>query len=276
MNPALIAVATLAAMCCCSLALAEIKKTDVEYKQGDVTLKGVMMVDDQYKEKRPGVVIFPEWWGLTDYPKMRAEKLAKLGYVAFAADLYGDGKTTEDPRQAGEWAGALRKDQATLVARAQAALDELKKNDLVDKDKTAAIGYCFGGTTALGLAMNGADLSGVAVFHAGLDLPLDNVKNIKCKVLICNGGDDKMVTPEQVEALKKAFRDNKIDWEFNDYGGALHAFTNPKADKFNIPAIAYNKQADRRSWSDLTSFFKEIFNQPHTHVFQKDNEKGNE
>jgi dienelactone hydrolase len=256
-------VALASLLACATASRAEVQTKEVEYKQGDTRLVGLLAWDDSVAKadaKLPGVVVFPEWWGLTDHPKDRAKQLAKLGYVALAADLYGNGMTTADPKEAGNLAGALKKDPAALRARAQAALDALKSQPNVDPGKLAAIGFCFGGTTALELAMSGADLQGVVSFHGGLDFPnLADTKNIKAKVLICNGAADTFVPRDQITAFTDALEAAKVDWVFVNYNSAVHAFTNPKADSFGIKGIAYNEKADKRSWQAMVDFFNEIF-----------------
>jgi len=238
----------------------EIVKTPVHYRQGDTNLEGLLVYDNSVTTPRPGVVIFPEWWGVTDYPKQRAEQLAQLGYVAFAADMYGDGKTTDDPAEAGKLDKAVMDDLDLLRGRAQAALDVLSKDPHVDPSKIAAIGYCFGGTVALELARSGAAIVGVVSFHGGLSTKNpDDAKNIKGKVLVCTGGDDAFIPPAQVEAFEKEMHDAGVNWQVVVYGGAHHAFTNPKSDERHIPNIAYNADADRRSWAAMKGFFEEIF-----------------
>lgn len=243
-----------------TFARAEIKTEAVDYKQGDTSLKGYLAYDDALQGQRPGVVIYPEWWGLTDYPKHRAEQLAKLGYIAFAADLYGDGKTTDDPKEATALSGELYKNPRVLRDRAGAALDTLRKQKGVDPSKVAAIGYCFGGTTALELARDGGDVACVVTFHAGLD-PLaaaeDKTAPIKPKILVCTGADDAFVPPEKVTAFEKEMDVRKADWELNVYAHAVHAFTNPDAGKYGMKNIAYNAEADRRSWKAMEDFFAE-------------------
>jgi dienelactone hydrolase len=241
-------------------ACAAIVINPVDYTQGGVQLRGWVAYDDSIKEARPGILIFPEWWGLTDYPKHRAEQLAKLGYVAFAADMYGKDVVTDDPDQAKVLSGKFYDDQDLMRARAAAGLDQLKNDPHVDPKEIAAIGYCFGGSVALELARSGADLAGVVTFHGALKTSRpDDAKNIKGKVLVCTGGDDAFVPPAQVEAFEDQMRQAGVDWQVIVYGGAHHAFTNPDADKHGIPNIKYNADADRRSWAAMQSFFNEIF-----------------
>jgi dienelactone hydrolase len=242
-------------------AKADIVSQPVDYTQGGDQLEGFLVYDNSFRDVRPGVVIFPEWWGLNDYAKHRAEQLAKLGYVAFAADMYGKGVVTQDQSQAQQLSGRFYNDPDLMRARAAAALDQLKNESRVDLKHIAAIGYCFGGSVALELARSGADLSGVVVFHGGLKTAHpEDAKNIKGKVLVCTGGDDAFVPPAQVAAFEEEMRNGGVDWQVNVYGGAHHAFTNPDADKFNIPNIAYNASADHRSWAAMKAFFDEIFN----------------
>lgn len=239
---------------------AAVKTEAVSYKQGDTKLVGFLAYDDSGPAKRPGIIVCPEWWGLTDYAKHRAQMLAELGYVALAVDLYGDGKTTEDPQQAGSLAGALKKDRALLRQRVNAGLDELKKNPMVDPQKLGAIGYCFGGTTAVELGRSGADVKAIVTFHAGLDSPNPaDGKNIKGSILVCHGGDDGFTSQKDFDAFEQEMRENHVDWQINIYGGAVHSFTNPGADKHGIPGIAYNAQADHRSWEAMKTFFEQAF-----------------
>ncbi len=239
-----------------------IKHEPVEYRAGDTVCQGELVYDDAATQKRPGVVVFSEWWGLNDYPKQRAEQLAKLGYVALAADIYGQGKTTADAKQAGQWAGQFRQDRALLRARAQAAYKALAESAQVDRQRIAAIGYCFGGMAALELARDGAPLVGVIGFHTSVDSPNPaDAKNIRGRVLICNGADDTFVSSKEYESFAQEMRQAKVDWQLNLYGNAVHAFTNPQADLAKIPGVAYNAAADRRSWQALENFMHDVFSQ---------------
>ncbi|HET6248434.1 MAG TPA: dienelactone hydrolase family protein [Tepidisphaeraceae bacterium] len=240
---------------------AEVKTETVKYRAGDIEAQSFLAYNAGVSGKRPGVVVVPEWWGLTDYPKNRARQLAELGYVALAADMYGDGKTTDDPKEAGKLAGALRGgDRNELRARVAAALEQLKKNPNVDPTRTAAIGYCFGGTTVLELARSGADVSAVVSFHGDLSIaqPAEAGK-IKAKVLVCHGADDGFEPPAQIQAFQDEMRKAKVDWQMNIYANAVHAFTNPDANRHGIPGIAYNKEADHRSFQAMLDLFNETF-----------------
>ncbi len=239
---------------------AAIRTEKVTYRQGDTELAGFLAYDDAVTGKRPGVLVAPEWWGLNDYAKLRAEQLARLGYVAFAIDMYGKGKTTMDPKEAGQLASTFRSDRQLMRARAAAGLDMLKNRPQVDPARLAAIGYCFGGTVVLELARSGADLKGVASFHGGLATPNpSDARNIKGKVLVLHGADDTFESPAEIAAFQEEMRQASVDWQMVFYGGAVHSFTNPDADKAGIKGVAYNEAADRRSWQAMQDFFAEIF-----------------
>jgi dienelactone hydrolase len=241
-------------------ASAVIKTETVEYMQGDAVLEGYLAYDDSFTGKRPGVMVVHEWMGLNDYAKNRAEQLASLGYVAFAADIYGKGIRPKDAKEAGEQASIYRADRGLMRARALAGLEELKKCPLTDTLKIAAIGYCFGGGTVLELARSGARLNGVVSFHGNLDTPHpEDARNIKAKVLVLHGGDDPYVPAEQVAAFQKEMREASVDWQMTIYGGAVHSFTNPASGNDPSKGAAYNPEADRRSWEAMRPFLNEIF-----------------
>ncbi len=242
-----------------AIARAEIKTQTVEYKDGDQTLKGFLAYDDAVKGKRPGVVVVHEWWGLNDYIQSRCKQLAELGYVAFAGDIYGDGFSTADPKVAQQKMNeAVNK--GWRRTRGKLAIEQLKKEAHVDSDNLAAIGYCFGGATVLEMARAGDDLKGVVAFHGILstDQPAEKGK-IKAKVLALNGMADPFVPKEQIEAFQKEMDAAGVDVKIVNYPGAKHAFTNPNADKFGIDGIAYNKEADEKSWREMKEFFAMIF-----------------
>jgi len=238
---------------------AKIMTQTIEYKQGDATLEGYLAYDDAVTGARPGVLVVHQWLGLTDYEKHRAEQLAALGYVAFCADIYGQGIRPKDTSEAGAQAGKYKADRALLRARVNAGLAVLKKNELVDPKRVAAIGYCFGGTTVLELARSGADVVGVVSFHGGLDSPTPaDGKNIKGKVLVLAGADDPFQKADDLTAFESELRDAKVDWQIVFYGGAVHAFTQPNPGFVNAGA-KYNEKADKRSWQAMKDFFAEIF-----------------
>jgi dienelactone hydrolase len=234
----------------------------IEYKQGDAALEGYLAYDDTIKGVRPGVLVVHEWWGINDYIKKRTEQIAQLGYVAFAADIYGKGIRAETPQEAMALAGKFRSgnDRNLLRGRANAGLDVLKKNSLVDLKRIAAIGYCFGGTTVLELARSGADIAGFVSFHGGLATPNPNdAKNIKGKVVALTGADDPSVKPEMVDAFEDELRSARVDWYLVSYGNSVHGFTNPENGADNAKGVAYNEKADKRSWQVMRDFFEEIF-----------------
>lgn len=242
-------------------AWAGIETRTLEYRQGDARLVGYLAYPADAKGPLPGILVVPEWRGLNDYAKRRAEQLAELGYVALAADIYGDGKVAADNQEAGALAKIYKDDRQLMRARAQAGLDALKGQSLTDPKRVAAIGYCFGGTTVLELARSGAEVAGVVSFHGGLDTPAPaDARNIRGRVLVLHGGDDPYVPPEQVQAFQDEMRKAGVDWQLVAYGGAVHSFTNPASGNDNAKGVAYNAAADRRSWIAMQQFFQETFN----------------
>lgn len=239
---------------------AAIQTKTIEYTQGDTTLEGVLVWNDAVKGPRPAVLVVHQWLGLTDYEIGRAKQLAGLGYVAFCADIYGKGIRPKDTKEAGVEATKYKSDRQLLRARVNAALDELKKSELADPNRIAAIGYCFGGTTVIELALSGADIKGVVSFHGGLDAPNPaDAKNIKCKVLVCHGADDPFEKASDLAAFEDEMRQANVDWVEIKFGGAVHSFTQPMAGNDNSKGAAYNERADRRSWAAMKMFFAGIF-----------------
>jgi dienelactone hydrolase len=248
---------------------AGIQTKAIEYRHGEVLLEGVLVWDDAVAtdaRKAPGVLVCPEWWGLADYPKERARQLAGLGYVAFAADMYGKGRVTGDPKQASEWASSVSGDLELLRGRARAAYDVLEAQPMVDKQRLAAIGYCFGGSVALELARTGAALRCVIPFHASQisargsdEVALAANRRITGTVIVCHGQDDEFVKPEELARFHAQMKAAKVDYVFTSYAGAVHAFTNPGADAVKLPSVGYSASADRRSWELLKSALAEAF-----------------
>lgn len=239
-----------------------IKEETVSYTANSITLKGFISYDESIKGKRPVVLIVPEWWGLNDYTKMRARKLAELGYIAMAVDLFGNGKTAADPKEAQELTMPFYKDPHLAKSRLDAAIKKIKEYPQADPANIAAIGYCFGGNVVLNYAKLGADLKGVVSFHGGLTgVPADK-KLLKAKILVCHGASDKFVSQQDVNAFKKQLDSVGADYTFKIYANATHAFTNPDATRlgkeFNMP-IEYNAAADKDSWNDMKIFFHRIF-----------------
>jgi len=248
------------ALVCAGTVRAAIHTETVEYKQGGATLEGFVAYNDTIKGARPGVLVVHQWLGLTDYEKHRAELLAQLGYVAFCADIYGQGVRPQTAQEAGAQAGKYKSDRQLLRARVNAGLDALRRQPLVDPKRVAAIGYCFGGTTVIELARSGADVAGVVCFHGGLDSPTPaDGKNIKGKVLVCHGADDPFSSPQNIAAFEDEMRQGGVDWQLIKYGGAVHSFTQPSAGNDNSKGAAYNEKADKRSWEAMKQFLAEIF-----------------
>lgn len=243
---------------------AELRTQAVPYDHDGARLIGYLAYDDTVKGPRPAVLVVHEWWGLNDYTKRRARQLAGLGYVALAADIYGDGVVAKDRTEAGALAGRFRGgDRSLLRERVNAALKVLLDNPLVDRQRVAAIGYCFGGTTVLELARSGADIAGVVSFHGGLDTPRPaEAGTLKAKILVLHGADDPGVPPAQVAAFQDEMRKAGADWQLIMYGGAVHSFTNPDSGSDPSRGAAYNEKADRRSWEHMKIFFKEILEMP--------------
>jgi dienelactone hydrolase len=258
------AVLGLSLLACSVCAQAKIVTKTVPYDQGGAHLIGYLAYDDAKTEgkKSPGILVIPEWWGLNDFVRGRAEALAKLGYVAFAADMYGDGQSTTDPKKAKELSSVLY-GKPLMVERGQAALDQLTGSGLVDQSKLAGIGFCFGGAACQLLAYSGAPLKGVVSFHGALvPLPAESAEKTHAKFLILQGELDPHVTMDQRLAFIKSLDDGKIDYQFLSYSGAIHAFMNPDADKARaagLEGVGYNAAVAQRAWDQMQLFFQEIF-----------------
>jgi dienelactone hydrolase len=241
-------------------ARAELVTKTVEYKQGDTVLEGFLAYESGGPARKPGVLVVHDWLGVSADTRKRAEQLAKMGYVAFAADVYGKGVRPANGKEAAPLAGKYKADRNLLRARVMAGFDELARQPNVEPDRIAAIGYCFGGTTVLELARAGAKVVGVVSFHGGLDSPTPaDGKNIKGKVLALHGADDPFVSKADLEAFEQELRAAGVDWQLVKYGGAVHSFTIVGAGNDNSKGAAYNATADRRSWKAMEAFFAEIF-----------------
>ena len=239
------------------------KGVEVNYNTDKTNLLGYIANVENGQTKKPGILIVHEWWGHNDYARTRADMLAKEGYVAMAVDMYGNGKQADHPKKAGEFSSAVFKDFKEARARFEAAINTLKRHPHVDKEKIAAIGYCFGGGIVLSMAKTGLPLQGVVSYHGSLDSPVKPQKgDVKAKVLVFNGGKDPMVTESAIKSFKKEMSRVGGELTFINFPDAVHAFTNPEATKlgkkFNLP-LAYDKKADEESWNKTLSFFKEIF-----------------
>ncbi|MBI1221624.1 MAG: dienelactone hydrolase family protein [Bacteroidetes bacterium] len=236
---------------------------EITYQADSVTMKGYLVYDANIKGKRPGVIVVHEWWGHNEHSRNSANKLAEAGYVAFALDMYGDGKTADHPQDAGAFAGAVMKNFDGAKKRFNAAESILKADPHTDSSEIGAIGYCFGGGVVLNMARQGADLDAVATFHGSLG-PIQKAKpgSIQGKVLIMNGESDPFTSQETITAFKDEMDSAKVDYTFINYPGAKHSFTNPEAtalgEKFGIP-LAYNQEASEASWNELLSFLHKVW-----------------
>jgi dienelactone hydrolase len=257
------------ALVCAALALsfgtaahAAIKEEPVTYKDGDTTMKGFVVYDDAKKGKRPGVVLVHEWWGITKHMHNEARRFASQGYTVFIADLYGEAKTADNPKDAGALMKSLMGNPAAVESRFNAARARLAKHSSVDAKRIGASGYCMGGSVVLNMARAGADLAAVAAFHPSLGGYKPTDTPVKAKVLVLNGADDPFNKPEQIDSFKKDMDSAKADYKFINYPGAVHAFTNPEATeagkKFNLP-LAYNAKVDKESKAEANKLFAAAF-----------------
>ena len=234
---------------------------DVDYRHGAVNLRGYLAFDETAAERRPGVLVFHEGLGLGDFAIARARMLAELGYVAFAADMFGDRRQARNLQEVAKLVGDLRDEPKMLRARGRAALAKLAALPQVDANRIGAIGFCFGGSVVLELARGGADLKAVVSFHGVLATRTPAVSgNVKASVLVCTGADDPLAPPEQIKAFEDEMRAADVrDWQVISYGNTLHGFTNPAADGSMLRTALYSEQADRRAWASMRSLFDEVF-----------------
>jgi dienelactone hydrolase len=242
---------------------ASIISENVDYTGDGTTMKGFVAYDENIKTPQPIVLVVPEWWGISDYTRGRAKQLAALGYLAFAVDFYGEGKSAETPDEAGKLAGPFYAPGSNIAQkRFDAALAKIKTYPQADTSKIAAIGYCFGGAMVLNMARLGEPLKGVVSFHGNLvGVPVKK-ELLKADVLVCHGDSDKFVLPAEVTTFKKQMDSIGASYTFKSYANATHAFTNPMADekamKYKMP-IAYNPAADTASFNEMKLFFNKIF-----------------
>jgi dienelactone hydrolase len=239
-------------------AFGEVQTETITYEHEGRQLAGYLAYDDAVDGKRPGVLVVHEWWGLNDYAKRRARMLAKLGYVAFCADMYGQGKTTEDPKQAGNWSGHISGNVSLWRTRAQRGLDVLKEQPQTDHEDLAAIGYCFGGSTVLQLAYSGAELDAVVSFHGSFPMPAKDAE-LEAPVLVCHGAQDGFAKPQTIQNWQQRMDAIDADWHMTTYAQAEHSFTNPQADAHGVDGVSYNQTADARSWAHMQLFFDRRF-----------------
>lgn len=231
----------------------------VDYTDGATHCIGEFHWDEGKSGPRPGVVVFPEAFGLNDHAKERARRLADLGFAALAADMHGDAQVFDAASLSSTIQGYYG-DRAHWRRRAQAALDALTAQPEVDGSKVAAIGFCFGGATCLELVRTGAPLTAIVTFHGGL-LPemAGDAGRIQSSVLVCHGADDPLVQDETMKAVMDEFRRDKVDWQVLYLGNAVHSFTDPLAGSHGIPGLAYDATAEARSWTAMCNLFSELF-----------------
>ena len=259
----LVTIALVAEVAGSAMAEPDIKGKEVSYSSGSTVMKGYLAYDKNIKGKRPGILIVHEWWGHNEYVRNRARMLAKMGYAALAVDMYGDGRQAMHPEDAGKFSSEVMNNFDTAKSRFTAAVDYIKKQNIVNPGEIAAIGYCFGGGVVLNMARQGVDLKGVASFHGSLaSVKPAQSGSVKAKILVLHGEDDKFSTIDQINAFKKEMKDAGADFQFITYPGAMHGFTNPETDayakKFNLP-LGYNAEADKKSWEELGKFLIQIF-----------------
>jgi dienelactone hydrolase len=242
--------------------IANMKTEEFTYTSEGTKLKGYVAYIPNAKAKLPAVLVVPEWWGYNEYVKMRARKLAELGYIALVVDMYGDGKEATTVEEAQKWSGDFYKNPQLGKSRIEAAEKKIKTFTQTDPRLVAAIGYCFGGSMVLNAANQGMDFRGVVSFHGGLKGVNATKGSVKGKILVCHGGADQFVTEEDVKDFKQNLDAAGVRYAFKVYPNATHAFTNPDATangkKFKLP-IAYNEAADKASWEDMKRFLREVF-----------------
>jgi dienelactone hydrolase len=237
-----------------------VKAETIEYKDGDLSLRGYLAYDETKSGRRPAVLVMPGGFGLGANARSRCEMLARMGYVAFAGDPYGGGREFDDIKQVFSVVTTLRADTAGFRRRARVALDYLTALPQVDSNRVAAIGYCLGGTFVLELARDGAPLAGVVTFHGGLETKSPATPGaVKPKLLILTGANDPTVPAAHLDALAAEMTHAGADWQIVIYSGTRHGFTYPDAASRAIDWIEYNKLTDERSWAAMQSFFAEIF-----------------
>ncbi len=245
-------------------ARANIIAQEIDYQVDGINFTGYLAYDSSVTTERPGVLVVHEWWGHNEYARRRAEMLAQLGYVALAVDMYGEGKLAEHPKDASKFMQEVTNNMSQAEKRFLAAHKLLNEQKYTDQTKNAAIGYCFGGGIVLHMARIGTDLDGVVSFHGSLDTQSPaKPETIKARILVLHGADDPFIPTEKVDSFKDEMQEAGAQYEFVAYPNVKHSFTNPQADefrqKFNLPALQYNRHADEDSWNRMQMFFEEIF-----------------
>jgi len=239
-------------------AMAAVQTKTIAYKKGNEAFEGVLFTPDNVRGKAPAILMVHNWLGITDETKTQAKRFADLGYVVFAADIYGTASKPKNVEEAGKLSGSYKADRKLFRENLILGFNELKKQANVDSSKLAAVGYCFGGTGVIELARTGADVKSVLSFHGALDSPTpQDGKNIKAHVIAFHGADDPYVKPEDLAAFEKEMRESKVDWELVKFGNAVHSFTEKGAGTDNSKGAAYNQKADTRSFEGAKDFLKE-------------------
>lgn len=236
---------------------------EVSYATDELTMNGYIAYDDSREGERPGILVVHEWWGHNEYARARADSLAKLGYVALAVDMYGNGKQAAHPEDAQKFSGQVMSNFDSAKERFLKAMETLQDHPMVNAEQIGAVGYCFGGSVAIAMANAGVDLDGVAAFHAGLQLPvMPEQGTTTSRIIVMNGADDPFITEEQEQNLSAAMDSADVDFNYITYEGVKHSFTNPEATargkEFGLP-LEYNAEADQKSWETLKDFFNETF-----------------
>lgn len=249
---------------CTALAAAacfgQVTTEPLTYRHGDVELEGFLAYDEKFEGKRPAVIVIHEWWGLNDFARQKARKLAELGYVAFAIDMYGKGVVTDSAEEASKLAGPFGRDPALMRVRARAGYEALVEHPRVDRSRIGAIGFCFGGAGVQHMAYDGLDLKGVVSFH-GNPIPVreEEAAGVKAAILVLHGAADTLIPDAAMQAYLDAMRKTKIDWQLVSYGGAKHSFTNPAADALGMEGVGYDRRTHLRAWEAMRAFFTEVF-----------------
>lgn len=245
--------------------MSDIQSREISYSAGGADMTAYLAWDGARSGRRPGVLVVHEWWGRNDYVRRRADMLAELGFTAMAVDMYGGGRTADNPDAAGQLMNGLLADLGVVRQRFDAACQQLKAQATVDAAKIAAIGYCMGGGIVLHMARYGADLAAVASFHGSLPLglaPKGEGGEVKARVAVYHGEDDVFFKAEEVAAFKAEMRNSRADCLFVTLPGALHGFSNPQAsvngEKFGLP-LRYNELADRCSWDHMQLVLESAF-----------------
>lgn len=232
---------------------AEIVTETVEYEVGGTTHVGYLAYDDAVSEPQPGVLVIHEWWGLDDFARERTRAVAELGYVAFAPDMYGEGRITRDPDQAGKWSGAVEGERFATLGKA--ALQVLRTEDRVDEERLAAMGFCFGGTSSLAMAFAGLPLDAAISFHGHLPVPdREAIDHTEADLLILHGAADPYVEPALVTRFRDTLLDSKLDWQLVWFGNVQHSFMNPAAEEAGLEGLVYEPHAAHRAWQQAGDF----------------------